>query len=317
MLIKPYRSLLFWHCILVSTLLTVAFGTQHAFAAPVTVTREYSYQASEADSKLTSRTIALEQVKRMLLEELGTYLVSNTEVKDAALTKDEIITYTAGWVATVIINEHWDGKEYYLKAKITADSNDVAKAVAFMHEDHEKSSELKKLKKQSNDALQEVERLKKELAILKTSSSREKKEKIASLLQNYGRVVARLTTDEQFETTYDGQWAVSLSCDDFTSNGIVAKGYLLSFLVDVKDGRLIGQFGKQGKPASLVMFGIIKPGGSVDITTQGRTGKSEYTIAHVAPNRLYSYRMRGTFSGNTGRATRLGIRPCEATFFKQ
>lgn len=43
--------------------------------------REYTYQAGEADSKLSSRTIALAEVKRLLLEELGTYLESVTEVK--------------------------------------------------------------------------------------------------------------------------------------------------------------------------------------------------------------------------------------------
>ena len=32
--------------------------------------REYTYNASEADSKLTSRAISLEQVKRLLLQEI-------------------------------------------------------------------------------------------------------------------------------------------------------------------------------------------------------------------------------------------------------
>ena len=37
-----------------------------------TYIREYTYKASEADSKLTSRTIALDQVKTILLQEIGT-----------------------------------------------------------------------------------------------------------------------------------------------------------------------------------------------------------------------------------------------------
>jgi hypothetical protein len=62
-----------------------------AIAGLVTFQKEFSYQSSEADSKLSSRAIALEQVKRLLLEELGTYLESETEVKNFQLTKDQIV----------------------------------------------------------------------------------------------------------------------------------------------------------------------------------------------------------------------------------
>ena len=86
-----------------------------------TFVKEYTYQASEADTKLSSRVIALEQVKRLLLEELGTYLESETEVKNFQLTKNQIVILTAGIVRAEIIEERWDGKTYYLKAKIAAD----------------------------------------------------------------------------------------------------------------------------------------------------------------------------------------------------
>jgi hypothetical protein len=60
--------------------------TNLAYAKSVTFQREYTYQASEADSKLTCRAIALAQVKRLLLE-----------VKNYQLTKDEITTLTADY----------------------------------------------------------------------------------------------------------------------------------------------------------------------------------------------------------------------------
>ena len=53
-----------------------------AIAGLVTFQKEYTYQASEYDSKVSCRALALEQVKRLLLEELGTYLESETEVKN-------------------------------------------------------------------------------------------------------------------------------------------------------------------------------------------------------------------------------------------
>ena len=51
-------------------------------AKTVTYIKEYHYQASELDSKVTSRSVALAQVKKLLLEELGTYLISESAVKD-------------------------------------------------------------------------------------------------------------------------------------------------------------------------------------------------------------------------------------------
>lgn len=43
-----------------------------AHAEVVTFVKEYIYQASEFDSKSSSRILSLEQVKRLLLEEMGT-----------------------------------------------------------------------------------------------------------------------------------------------------------------------------------------------------------------------------------------------------
>src|SRR5271157_978565 len=96
----------------------------HALAETKTFIKEYTYQASDFDSKMSSRTIALEQVKRLLLEEVGTYLISETEVKDFQLAKDKITTLTAGMVQTEILNEKWDGRTYYLKAKMSIPPQD-------------------------------------------------------------------------------------------------------------------------------------------------------------------------------------------------
>ena len=80
------------------------------FAGMQTFEKDYTYEAGEADSKLSSRTISLEQAKRLLLEELGTYLESHTEVRDFQLTKDQITSLTAGVVKTEIVSEAWDGR---------------------------------------------------------------------------------------------------------------------------------------------------------------------------------------------------------------
>ena len=141
-----------------------------AFAEAKVFLEEYNYQASEADSKLSSRVIALEQVKRLLLEKLGIYLESETKVKNFRLTKDQIVTLTAGIVSAEIMDEKWDGKTYYLKAKIEADPQEVIKSLDLLRKDHQKSKELEEMRKKAEEALREVERLKTESASAKDES---------------------------------------------------------------------------------------------------------------------------------------------------
>lgn len=144
-----------------------------AFAETKTFIKEYTYMASDIDSKVSSRAIALEQVKRALLEQLGTYLVSETDVKMYQLTKDQITTLTAGIVSAEVIEEKWDGRSYYLKAKIAADPSDVAKSVDTLRNDVQKTKELKDSKNKAEEAMREVEKLKKELRLVAGDTKRQ------------------------------------------------------------------------------------------------------------------------------------------------
>jgi tetratricopeptide (TPR) repeat protein len=132
-----------------------------------TFIKEYTYQASEFDSKASSRTIALEQVKRLLLEELGTYLETSTEVKDFQLTRDQIKALSAGIVQTTILDENWDGKQFWLKARIMADPDEVTKNINFLRKDREKTEEYEDAKKKVDVALREIEKLRKEVELVK------------------------------------------------------------------------------------------------------------------------------------------------------
>ena len=42
----------------------------------------YTYDAGESDSKLTCRTVSLIEIKRLLLEKIGTYLETRIEIKN-------------------------------------------------------------------------------------------------------------------------------------------------------------------------------------------------------------------------------------------
>lgn len=130
-------------------------------AKPITYIKEYTYQASEMDSKLSCRIIALEQVKRLLLEELGTYLISETAVKDFELTKDQILSFTAGIIKTVILDEKWDGKSYFLKAKITTETDELVKSIDDIRRNQEYHKHWAEMREKTGQALKEIERLRK------------------------------------------------------------------------------------------------------------------------------------------------------------
>ncbi|MCL4536131.1 MAG: hypothetical protein M1610_00845 [Nitrospirae bacterium] len=148
-------------------------GLSHA--EKVTFVKEYTYQASELDSKASCRTISLEMVKRLLLEELGTYLISETEVKDFKLTKDQVKTYSAGIVGAEIIEEKWDGKTYWLKAKVSADPKEAAKALKKIVDDKYQAKQLEDSRKKAEELTKENERLRKQLEAIAKSKKRDTK----------------------------------------------------------------------------------------------------------------------------------------------
>ena len=160
-----------------------------ALAELKTFVEEYTYKASEADSKLSSRTIALREVKRLLLEKLGTYLMSETEVRNFQLTKDKITLLTAGIVKTAIIDEKWNGEIFWLKAKIDADPEDVIKSVDRLRKDVQSTKELEELRKKVKQQTAEIERLK--IAISKDRSNE-------SLVTQYLRAVEELNVIDLF-----------------------------------------------------------------------------------------------------------------------
>src|SRR5208337_4303646 len=163
------------HYSIVPSIAFLLFIVSPAFAETVTFTKEYTYQASDFDSKHSSRTLALETVKRLLLEELGTYLVSETEVKDMRLTKDQVTTYSAGIVGAEIIDEKWDGKSYWLKAKVSAEPQEVEKALKKLVEDKYKLKDLEEIGKKAEELTKENERLRKKLQTAANAKKRDVK----------------------------------------------------------------------------------------------------------------------------------------------
>lgn len=181
------------------TFITALLLVSAAYFSPAnaetkTFIREYEYQASEMDSKISSRVIAFQEVKRLLLEEIGTYLQSHTEVINLQLTKDHIIVLTGGVVQTELISENWDGKKYWMKAMIKLDPSSVAREIEILRNEKSRELEITNINKGISDDLQVLNRLKRDASKGKLS---EKKN------QEYAKKVKQLSVKEFYESGYN------------------------------------------------------------------------------------------------------------------
>jgi len=155
-----------------------------------TFIKEYTYQASELDSKNSCKAIATEQLKRTLLEELGTYVESKTVVKDSQLDKDEITTLTAGVVQVVVMDEKWDGTVYWLKAQVKADPDEVAASIDKLRNDEQLVHDLEEARAEAAQAMEEAEVLRQQLA--QTTADKQKQEQ-------YNETMNQLVASDYFE----------------------------------------------------------------------------------------------------------------------
>ena len=113
---------------------------------------------------------------------------------------------------------------------------------------------------------------------------------------------------------FDGRWSVVLVCPDTTDKSGLVKGYEYTFAVSIREGAVQGEYGAPGHPASVVYTGQVSDDGTLEITAAGNTGRSEYSVGKVAQGTHYGYTMQGKLVGSGGRATRIELRPCTATF---
>lgn len=115
---------------------------------------------------------------------------------------------------------------------------------------------------------------------------------------------------------FDGIWNVSVVCEAVQDKEKSAKGYSISFMSEVKNGQLKGQLGQIGQPSSLTLVGSIQSDGKAEISANGLTGNPDTSLGQLSRGSQYSYKMSGTFTQTSGKAVRLNVRPCEATFIK-
>lgn len=124
--------------------------------------REYTYRASEDDSKNSSRKKAIQQLKILLSEEIGTHISSYLEIEKRNYNNisyqsvnNEIASLSASITKLKILKEKWDGKSYYVKASVRVNEKRTLELI--LQEIRSKSSE--KDVKRLNSILKEQELL--------------------------------------------------------------------------------------------------------------------------------------------------------------
>jgi tetratricopeptide (TPR) repeat protein len=216
-----------------------------------TFIKEYSYQASELDSENSCRAIATEELKRALLEELGTYVESKTVVRDSQLDKDEITTLTAGVVQVVVMDEKWDGKVYWVKAQVKADPDEVAASIDKLRNDEQLVQDLEEARAEAAQAMEEAEGLRQQLA--QATADKQNQEQ-------YNEAMDQLVASDYFEKgsayTVGGNYGAAASAYD---NAIIVEpGYAKAY---INRSILYVQLGIYGRAArDLKMAAALNPG---------------------------------------------------------
>ena len=105
-------------------------------AKTVSFVRDYTYNASENDSKVSARKAALEQLQRAAIEEVGIQVqssFSNTKAIKGGKLKQEILsnmkTFSQALTKTRVIEEKWNGESFYMKAEIEVDPEGITTAI--------------------------------------------------------------------------------------------------------------------------------------------------------------------------------------------
>jgi len=123
--------MLYIRTIIITSLLLI---TNTVLAKEQTYIRDYSYQASDTDSKVSARNASLLFLKQNLLSEIGTYVGSNINIVSVAsgsegvtVSAQQVRSITEGFIKTEILDQKWNGVTYFIKAKMTADPDEIAK----------------------------------------------------------------------------------------------------------------------------------------------------------------------------------------------
>jgi len=182
------------------------------FAQKKTFTRDYTYKASEMDSKVSSRTNATTEMRNILLREVGAYIRTEQKVITTGNTQEyieKIEAITAGIVEMKVLDEKWDGETYYIKAEMVINPKEIEQKIKEIAGDKQKLKELEESRARTKAAEDEANRLRNELAALRRQMGskepqqrKEYEQKIKEKENSYNKQIETLSAEEYFTKGY-------------------------------------------------------------------------------------------------------------------
>ncbi|MCL2844433.1 MAG: hypothetical protein FWE23_03145 [Chitinivibrionia bacterium] len=129
-----------------------------------TFIREYTYRMSEEDSRRTARNKAHEQLRAMVLSEVGSLVqanyssamtVSGSNVED--LYREVITISTVGRVGLKVLDERFDEFTYWVKAELTVDVGAINEQLDKLARENREVSQRKEAQTQQNRQTEQVQ----------------------------------------------------------------------------------------------------------------------------------------------------------------
>ena len=113
-------------------LLLMVLSTSLSYAEELSYIRDYTYKASDLDSKVSARNNTLKLIKAGVLDEIISYVHNNSSLEQAQSGNEfrssfiqKTSSSSAGFVRAKILQESWNGFEMKIKAEVIADPDKI------------------------------------------------------------------------------------------------------------------------------------------------------------------------------------------------
>ena len=185
------------HTLKIITVCLLLANTANLCAQTKTFTRDYTYQASELDNKVSCRANATTEMRNILLREVGTYMRTEQILVTKGSTQEyveKIEAITAGVVEMKVLDEKWTGETFWIKAEMVINPKEVEQKIKEIAEDKEKVKDLADARARTKAAEEEIARLRAELAELRKQNANENEVKEKE--KDYNKQIETLTAEE-------------------------------------------------------------------------------------------------------------------------
>ena len=128
-------------------------------AGTVDYVREVTYPAGKYDNRESSRIMASLQVRKLLVDDIGTDVEKQPRSRELQLTKAEIAQGSIFMVRMESLEQKWNGRQFHMKARIKTDPAEIAGAVEGLKKQRAKAKDIATLIRDEDALVEECNQL--------------------------------------------------------------------------------------------------------------------------------------------------------------